>query len=89
MRAALRSLGNETVRVVPVTVGDWAGASSPAGWARILAKLERTVEDVLEATGAEKVVLVGHSAGGVMGRLYLAPEPFRRHVYDGKSSSAA
>jgi pimeloyl-ACP methyl ester carboxylesterase len=84
MRAALRSLGNETVRVVPVTVGDWGMSVFAAGWARILAKVERTVESVLETTGAEKVVLVGHSSGGVMGRLFLAPEPFRGHVYDGK-----
>lgn len=84
MRAALRSLGNETVRVVPVTVGDWAGSVFASGWVRILSRLERTVGEVLDATGAAKVVLVGHSAGGIMARLYLAPKPFRRHVYDGK-----
>jgi len=84
MHRTLRSLGNETVRVVPVTVGDWGMSVFASGWARILAKIERTVESVLETTGAEKVVLVGHSSGGMLGRLYLAPKPFRRHVYDGK-----
>lgn len=84
MRAALRALGNTHVRVVPVTLGDWAASISAAGWARILSKLEWTVGRALEEARAEKVVLVGHSAGGVMGRLYLGPEPFRKHVYDGK-----
>ena len=84
MRAALKSLGNADVRVVPVTLMDWVESVFAAGWARILAKIERTVDRALETTGAEKVVLVGHSSGGVMGRLFLAPEPFRGHVYDGK-----
>jgi pimeloyl-ACP methyl ester carboxylesterase len=84
MRAALRAIGNTHVRVVPTTVGDWAASISAAGWARILSKLEWAVLRALEETGAEKAVLVGHSAGGVMGRLFLAPGPFRRHVYDGR-----
>ncbi len=82
--AALRELGNTDVRVVPVTARDWGMSVFAAGWARILSKLERTVEAALEGSGAEKVVLVGHSSGGVMGRLFLAPEPFRGRVYDGK-----
>jgi pimeloyl-ACP methyl ester carboxylesterase len=86
MQAALRLFGDVPSRVVPTTIGDWAASVSAAGWARILAKLERTVQDVLMEAGAEKVVLVGHSAGGVMGRLFLNPEPFRGHAYDGKKA---
>jgi len=83
-RAALKSLGNADVRVVPVTLMDWAESVFAAGWARILDKVDRTVGRALEASGAEKIVLVGHSSGGILGRLYLAPEPFRGRVYDGK-----
>jgi len=84
MRAALLALGNTTVRVVAVTVGDWGMSVFAAGWGRILSKVERTVGAALAATGAEKVVLVGHSSGGIIGRLFLGPEPFRGHVYDGR-----
>ncbi|MCJ7486549.1 MAG: hypothetical protein MUQ25_10350 [Candidatus Aminicenantes bacterium] len=84
MRVALRALTKAPVRVVPATIGDWAKSISSAGWARILSKLEWTVGSVLEEAKADKVVLVGHSVGGIMGRLYLSPEPFRGHVYDGK-----
>ncbi len=83
-RAALVSLGVADARVVPVTLTDWGASVLAAGWARILDKIDRTVDRALEATGAEKVVLVGHSAGGVMARLFLASEPFRGRVYDGK-----
>lgn len=84
MRAALRALGCGHVWIVPVTVGDWAASVTAAGWKRILSKLEATVCRAREEAGAEKVILIGHSSGGVMGRLFLAPAPFRGHVYDGK-----
>jgi pimeloyl-ACP methyl ester carboxylesterase len=84
MRAALTSLGGPDVRVVPLTLVDWAASVLPAGWTRILDKIDGTVDRALEVSVAEKVVLVGHSTGGVMGRLFLAPEPFRGRVYDGR-----
>ena len=84
MRAALRALGCGRVWIVPLTVGDWAASVTAAGWARILSKLEGTVCRAREEEEAKKVVLIGHSSGGVMGRLYLGSEPFRGHVYDGK-----
>jgi len=83
-RAALKSLGVAAARVVPVTVMDWMESVFGSGWARILAKVDRTVDRALEASGAEKVVLIGHSSGGMIGRLFLAPEPFRGRVHDGK-----
>jgi pimeloyl-ACP methyl ester carboxylesterase len=83
-RAALTSLGVPDVRVVPVTLADWAASVSPAGWARVLDKIDRTVDSTLARAAAEKVVLVGHSSGGIMGRLFLAPGPFRGRSYDGR-----
>jgi pimeloyl-ACP methyl ester carboxylesterase len=50
---------------------------------RILRKLHRTVLEAVDANGGRRVTLVGHSAGGVMGRLYLSPEPFKGESFNG------
>ncbi len=84
MQPALEKIVRQKVYVVPTTRLDWLLAYRPFGWGRILKKLDRTVRKVLARTGAEKVVLVGHSLGGVMARIYLSPEPFRGRAYGGK-----
>jgi pimeloyl-ACP methyl ester carboxylesterase len=84
MRPALEKLTRLPVWFVPVTRLDWALGLTGFGWARILRKLDRTVRRTLAATGASKVVLVGHSSGGVIGRVYLSPRPFRGRVYAGR-----
>jgi len=84
MRPALEKLTRQPVSIVPVTRLDWALGLTGFGWARILKKLDRTVRRTLAETGAAKVVLVGHSSGGVIGRLYLSPRPFRGRVYAGR-----
>jgi pimeloyl-ACP methyl ester carboxylesterase len=83
MRAALEQCAGVPVSVVPAYPPDWALAVSARGWLRILRKLDREVRRVTAAAGASRVVLVGHSAGGVIGRLYLSPEPFRGDAFAG------
>jgi pimeloyl-ACP methyl ester carboxylesterase len=83
MQPALEKLTGQKVVVVPTTRFDWLLSLRPIGWSRILKKLDRTVRRTLRKTGAAKVVLVGHSTGGVMARLYLSPEPFRGRTYAG------
>jgi len=84
MREVLAELAGSPVLVVPVTLADWLTAASGWGWKRILLKLERTVGEAMTLEGGRRVTLVGHSSGGVMGRLYLSPEPFRGHAFRGQ-----
>lgn len=86
-RAMQRTLADEAgVRVSVVNVGvlDWLPTVSTLGWRAILRKLDRTIRDALRESGRESVVLVGHSSGGVLGRLYLSPEPFEGDVFAGR-----
>jgi pimeloyl-ACP methyl ester carboxylesterase len=83
MRRTLEACAGVPVSVVPVHPADWAIAVTEYGWQRILRKVDREVRRMTADTGRPRVVLVGHSAGGVVGRLYLSPEPFRGDTYAG------
>ena len=83
MQAALGECAGAPVSVVPVYPQDWALAVSAHGWLRILRKLDVEVRRATMAAGCPRAVLIGHSAGGVIGRLYLSPDPFRGHTFSG------
>jgi pimeloyl-ACP methyl ester carboxylesterase len=83
MRRALGECAGAPVSVVPANPIDWALAVSAYGWHRILRKLDLEVRRVAIETGGLRVVLIGHSSGGVIGRLYLSPEPFRGTSFSG------
>lgn len=83
MRAVIESISGRPAAVVPATARDWAWSVSAAGWGRLLTILDKTVDAALRSEEAEKVILVGHSSGGVVARLFLSPEPFRGRRYAG------
>jgi pimeloyl-ACP methyl ester carboxylesterase len=83
MRDTLADCAGVPVSIVRTSQADWVLATSAYGWRRIIRKLDREVRRALAAAGSERVVLIGHSAGGVMERLYLSPEPFRGQVFAG------
>jgi pimeloyl-ACP methyl ester carboxylesterase len=82
MSRTLGACSGARVSVVDANPVDWLRAVSRAGWSRILEKLDR---EVRRAAGAQSknVVVIGHSAGGVIARLYLSPEPFRGRKFAG------
>ena len=88
MRETLAELAGAPVLVVPASLADWVAATSKRGWERILLTLDGTVDEALALGGGSRVTLVGHSSGGVMGRLYLSPEPFRGHAFRGREKVA-
>lgn len=83
MQERLRVLAGTPAYVVPVGVRQWAATTRASGWLAVLRLLDRTVDRALVESGADAVTLVGHSSGGVMGRLYLSPGPFQGQRFAG------
>lgn len=68
---------------VPLSPWHWWSARRAEDATNILQELEETVAWARRRWQAERFVLVGHSAGGVIARLYLHQEPVWGHVYAG------
>ncbi|EFJ43502.1 hypothetical protein VOLCADRAFT_121439 [Volvox carteri f. nagariensis] len=57
----------------------WQGTlTTHPGYTWYLERVAATVEQAMRETGAEQVILVGHSAGGWLGRAYLADPRYQR-----------
>ncbi len=67
---------------------EWAALRDP-DFTPVLDTLARTVELALRETGAERVDLIGHSAGGRVARAYLGHLPYRGVTYDGQRHVAS
>lgn len=83
MRDALASITGGPVAIVPTHTLDWAPVIVTPGWIPVLRKLHYTVRDLVRESTTGKVTLIGHSAGGVLARLYLSPRRFWGHGFSG------
>ncbi|MCX7789066.1 MAG: alpha/beta fold hydrolase [Chloroflexaceae bacterium] len=61
----------------------WASLRDP-DFTPVLDVLAQTVELALAETGAERIDLIGHSAGGRIARAYLGHLPYNGKCYDGQ-----
>lgn len=66
----LRQVSGFEVFISSISSVDWRVAFV-RGFASIVDKVARTVDQALSQTGADRVVIVGHSIGGIAARLYL------------------
>lgn len=82
-RDLLAERSGQPVWVVPIQTLDWLPSIVPGGWLLLLTKLQQSVQEALRHSTTGKVTLIGHSAGGVLARLYLAPEPFMGRTFGG------
>jgi pimeloyl-ACP methyl ester carboxylesterase len=83
MRDALIAVTGQPVSIVRTLGLDWLPSVSRLGWMHLLRILDRTVRRAAQRSSTGKVTLIGHSAGGVLARLYLSPRPFLGHAYGG------
>ena len=75
MAAQLHERSGLPVNVVPIAMGEWSVVVRQSGWRHLLGKLERTLESTLDASGCDRVIIVAHSLGGIVTRLYSTGEP--------------
>src|SRR5512136_2055524 len=68
---------------VPVMPWHWWEARRTKDGTQILQKLQETVTWARRRLQADRLVLVGHSAGGVLARLYLYEGTVWGHAYAG------
>jgi pimeloyl-ACP methyl ester carboxylesterase len=68
---------------VPLMPWDWWAADREENATNILQKLEETVVWARSRFQADRFILIGHSAGGVIARLYLHEGAVWGHVYAG------
>lgn len=91
LRAYLARVSGRPVSVAPLTLLDWAGVVASDSYGALLRILDRAVRQSLAEHGARQLILVAHSAGGVLARIYLGDQPYgpRRLVYNGFERVAA
>jgi len=83
MRESLAQITGQPVWIVETRSLDWAPCIVLPGWTSLLRKLDNTVRQAVRQSETGKVTLVGHSAGGVLARIYLSPKPFLGRAYRG------
>ncbi|OIP76179.1 MAG: lipase [Oscillatoriales cyanobacterium CG2_30_44_21] len=79
---------NFNATVVPLKWWDWVPTVGGRSIAPILEKLDQTVNLELKKTGASKVNIIAHSAGGWLARIYLGDRPYYDKVWDARSKVA-
>jgi pimeloyl-ACP methyl ester carboxylesterase len=83
MRDTLAGISGQPVWIVETWGHDWLPSMTRVGWVYLLRKLDRTVQQASAGSDGGKITLVGHSAGGVLGRLYLSPNPLLGNTFGG------
>src|ERR687893_2988188 len=70
----LAELSGSGVRVVPITPLDWL-LSHIRGYGQLVFEVASMVDKALLGSESDKAVLVAHSAGGILARVYLGGDP--------------
>jgi len=84
MRRLLENMTAQPVLVVPSNMRDWARLGLTHKWEHLLRKLEQTLREAIEISTSGKVTIIGHSAGGVMSRIYLGSTSMGKETRPGK-----
>jgi pimeloyl-ACP methyl ester carboxylesterase len=70
----LQDVSGSEVYVVPITPLDWA-LGHVRGYGQIVFEVASTMDEALLESDSDKAVLVGHSAGGILARVFVGGDP--------------
>lgn len=70
----LEDVSGSEVHVVPITPLDWI-LGRIRGYGQLVFEIASTVDKALLESDSDKAVLVGHSAGGILARVYIGGDP--------------
>ena len=83
MQQELSARTGQPVFIAGIPGHEWLLAVSTLGWARLLSGLDLAIKRAAKSAPGEKITMIGHSAGGVLARLYMSPDPFLGRSYRG------
>ena len=83
MAASLEAYTKTNVYIVQNTTLDWLGIAIKPYWLVLLSKLNQTVRRAAKASCTGRITLITHSAGGLLGRIYLSSDPFFGKSFQG------
>jgi pimeloyl-ACP methyl ester carboxylesterase len=76
LRKTLSLVSNRQVFVAHLEVMDWLSVILSDDYGNLLKRLHLSVIDTLRRTDSSKVMLLAHSAGGILSRIYLGDQPY-------------
>jgi hypothetical protein len=74
VRQRLLERGAAAVSIAPIHIPDWLAAGI-VGFGPIRARTARQVREAWDRAGRSPIILVGHSGGGILGRLAMSDTP--------------
>ena len=74
LKRVLEEISGSEVFVTPITPLDWS-LGRFRGYGQLVFEVASVVDKALLKSESDKVVLVGHSAGGILARTYIGGEP--------------
>lgn len=79
LRRRLRAHGHRHVAIAPIWPWDWLLAAF-VGLGPLLGRTGESIAREYRRAGHRPIIVVGHSGGGILARLAMAPEPFGARV---------
>jgi pimeloyl-ACP methyl ester carboxylesterase len=85
LQKLLLTVSGRPVFIAPIALFDWVSVAASDDYSRLLTILDRAITTTLQETKRDQLVLLAHSAGGVLARMYLGDQPYGRHklVFNG------